>query len=176
MPPKLKVSPNARLLQDRLHNLLSNLSRTIAHVKQWPPEQSLSANNTDQLGKHIREVLAAASAVETSLKANHAEYQTCWIPLDLLELLEHTGMKTDKEYGLNPDCFLRGLIKEATGQLMGLKRRKLALERLGAAVQAGLDQRSGTAAAATNKRSRDDNETESETEDPPEKKLKTEKA
>ena len=37
------------------------------------------------------------------------------------------------------DCFSRGLLREALGQLAGLKRRKLALEMLGAAIQAGLD-------------------------------------
>ena len=37
------------------------------------------------------------------------------------------------------DCFSRGLLKEALGQLAGLKRRKLALEMLGAAVQTGLN-------------------------------------
>lgn len=38
------------------------------------------------------------------------------------------------------DCFSRGLLREALGQLAGLKRRKLALEMLGAAIQNGLDQ------------------------------------
>jgi hypothetical protein len=42
------------------------------------------------------------------------------------------------------DCFSRGLLREALGQLAGLKRRKLALEMLGAAVQAGLDRRYAT--------------------------------
>ena len=35
------------------------------------------------------------------------------------------------------------MLREALGQLAGLKRRKLALEMLGAAVQAGLNQRLG---------------------------------
>lgn len=46
------------------------------------------------------------------------------------------------------DCFSRGLVKEALGQLQGLKRRKKALEMLGAAVQAGLEQQDAAAAAA----------------------------
>ena len=44
-------------------------------------------------------------------------------------------------YVLLLDCFSRGLLREALGQLAGLKRRKLALEMLGAAIQTGLDQR-----------------------------------
>ncbi len=47
-----------------------------------------------------------------------------------------------------PDCFSRGLVQEALGQLQGLKRRKKALEMLGAAVQAGLEQKDAAAAEA----------------------------
>lgn len=43
-----------------------------------------------------------------------------------------------------PDCFSRGLLRESMGQLAGLKRRKLALEMLGAAVQAGLNSSSSS--------------------------------
>jgi hypothetical protein len=43
--------------------------------------------------------------------------------------------------GYLKDCFSRGLLREALGQLAGLKRRKLALEMLGTAIQTGLDQR-----------------------------------
>lgn len=39
------------------------------------------------------------------------------------------------------DCFSRGLLREALGQLDGLRRRKLALEKLGAVIQTGLNQR-----------------------------------
>lgn len=42
------------------------------------------------------------------------------------------------------DCFSRGLLREALGQLAGLKRRKLALEMLGKAIQTGLDQQDAT--------------------------------
>jgi hypothetical protein len=40
---------------------------------------------------------------------------------------------------LTIDCFSRGLLREALGQLAGLRRRKKALEMLGAAIQKGLD-------------------------------------
>jgi len=49
----------------------------------------------------------------------------------------------------NKDCFSRGLLKEALGQLAGLKRRKLALNMLGAAVQAGLNMRSAMEAGTS---------------------------
>ena len=74
------------------------------------------------------------------------------------------------------DCFSRGLLREALGQLAGLKRRKLALEMLGAAVQAGLSTRFSDSAAglfsqtaSSNKRQR-----EAEAAELPTKRLKTE--
>lgn len=64
--------------------------------------------------------------------------------MDLLELLDHSGSmnKQDKDFGLNPECYASGLLREATGQLAGLKRRKKALEMLGAAIERGLEARS----------------------------------
>ena len=83
----------------------------------------------------IRRIIAALQSVESTVQ-NDSELrltlQKTLIPMDLLELLDK---------GLNPDCFSRGLLKEAMGQLAGLKRRKMALEMLGSAVQKGLDQR-----------------------------------
>lgn len=51
---------------------------------------------------------------------------------------------------LRLDCFSRGLLREALGQLAGLKRRKLALEMLGAAIQNGLDQQNAAQEGGTN--------------------------
>jgi hypothetical protein len=62
----------------------------------------------------------------------------------LLDLLDHGG-------GLNPECFSRGVLQEAMGQLAGLKRRKRALEMLGFAVQRGIDQRDSEQASAVAK-------------------------
>jgi hypothetical protein len=95
------------------------------------------------------------------------------------------------------DCFSRGLLREALGQLAGLKRRKLAMGLLAAAVQSGLNKRDAegkqlaavgadAAAAAASKveggtkRSRDETETvtggelEETTEEPAAKKSRTE--
>ena len=61
--------------------------------------------------------------------------------------------------GMYSDCFTRGLLLESLGQLAGLKRRKLALEMLGKAVQSGLEKRidaSGNESGDTKKRSRDE--------------------
>jgi hypothetical protein len=92
----------------------------------------------------------------------------CQVPINLLDLLDHGD-------GLNPDCFSRGLLREALGQLGGLKRRKLALEMLGAAVQSGLDaqQQSDSGDAAVVKRARMD-EANEEPDEPAAKKSKIE--
>ena len=63
--------------------------------------------------------------------------------------------------GMYSDCFTRGLLLESLGQLAGLKRRKLALEMLGKAVQSGLEKRiddssSSNESGDTKKRSRDE--------------------
>ena len=80
-------------------------------------------------------------------------------------------------------------MREALGQLAGLKRRKLALEMLGAAVQVGLNKRVATESSSSNgkqssegsnKRQRDPEEGDPETkeevsaDEPAAKKMKTE--
>ena len=68
------------------------------------------------------------------------------------------------------DCFSRGLLREALGQLAGLKRRKLALEMLGSAVQSGLNKKDAELKQkeGSNKRASKDNSAE-----PEPKKIKT---
>lgn len=131
------VSEGARILQERLHILLSRLANTIDHVKNWPEakgdDASIHVESTSKLIDSIRQVISSLERVEGVVKTDatvRASLSNCLIPLDLLDLLDSSN--------LNPDCFSRGLLREALGQLAGLKRRKLALELLGAAVQSGL--------------------------------------
>lgn len=140
MPPAVaasRITIGARNLQDKLHDLLSRLAATIEHVKNWPEstDTSIHVESTSRLIVSIRGIIAALQSVESTVQ-NDSELrqslQTLLIPMDLLELLDK---------GLNPDCFSRGLLKEAMGQLAGLKRRKMALEMLGSAIQKGLDER-----------------------------------
>jgi Transcription factor subunit Med10 of Mediator complex len=141
MPPVStpRITPGARTLQDRLHDVLSRLSSTIELVKSWPEstDASVHVESTSRLIASIRQIITALQSVEATVR-NDAELrqslQSLLIPLDLLELLDNA---------LNPDCFSRGLLKEAIGQFAGLKRRKWALEMLGASVQKGLDERIG---------------------------------
>ena len=105
--------------------------------------------NTRRLIEKIHLILQALQKVERTVKDNKENpndsplYQTLKdtpIPLDLLDLMDHGG-------GLHPECLIRGLFHEALGQLAGLKRRKLALQMLGNAVQVGIAQKKKKRAA-----------------------------
>ena len=60
----------------------------------------------------------------------------CPIPLDLLDLLD-----VGQPFGLNPQCYARGLMKESMRQLAGLERRKRALAMLAQSIELGMDAR-----------------------------------
>jgi hypothetical protein len=189
MPPSNNGSRTptaaARNLQDRLHELLSRLASTSDIIKNWPESEgddsSIHVERTKRLIVSIRETIASIQKVEGVVQADATlkkSLEECLIPLDLLDLLDHGG-------GLNPECFSRGLLQEAMGQLAGLKRRKRALEMLGFAVQRGIEQRdSEVSAAATEdvkeakssvKRERELNEGEGEDmKESPSKKVKVE--
>lgn len=133
-------SNGAKVLQERLHELLTRLAATIELIKNWKEaagDSSGHVETTSKLISSINSVIASIQKVDGTVKADavlRKNLQECLIPLDLLDLLDHGG-------GINPDCFSRALLKEALGQLAGLKRRKLALEMLGAAVESGLKKR-----------------------------------
>jgi hypothetical protein len=139
-------------LQDRLHELLSKLAGTIEDVKDWPENVDSAGHykTTTKLIDRIQEVIKALKRVEDCINnkgeghKNNAtlreHLQKCLIPMDLLELLDHNASTNmhDKEFGLNPECYASGLLREAMFQLAGLKRRKNALEMLGNAIERGL--------------------------------------
>ena len=181
------ISLGARTLQERLHELLTRLAATIELVKNWPESEgddaSIHVETTTKLIASIKAVIASTQKVDGVVKDDaelRKNLQECLVPLDLLDLLDHGS--------LNPDCFSRALLKEALGQLAGLKRRKLALEMLGSAVQSGLkkpekEANKGKENSEILKRKRSDNqgpdstgikaETEEDTKEPPAKKQNT---
>lgn len=129
---------DARALQERLHELLTRLADTTVTMKNWEESDGDNPNvhieATTQLMTNITDTLKAVEQVENVVKDDKVLFQTlqdCPIPLDLLDLMDCQG-------GLNPDCFSRGLLKEALGQMAGLQRRKLALDMLGDAIDSGL--------------------------------------
>ena len=89
----------------------------------------------NQCGDGSNAALAAISkealqAFRTSLE------DKCPIPLDLLDLLD---VPVQQPFGLNPQCYARGLMKESMRQLAGLERRKRALDMLAKAIETGMD-------------------------------------
>lgn len=186
MPPSTAgtrtPSEGARALQDCLHELLTRLASVSDLVKNWPEssegnDSSVHMERTTRLIAAIRQLVAMIVKTEGAVKSDSVlkqSLQSCLIPLDLLDLLDHGG-------GLNPDCFSRGILKEALGQLAGLTRRKLALEMLGAAVQQGINlqdaQRKSEMKESTAKREREVEVDDGEAvvlEEPPTKRVKTE--
>lgn len=150
---------DAKALQERLHELLTRLADTTITMKNWEEsdgdDTQIHMEATTRLLSNIQEVLNAIARVESAVKTDKVLFKTlqeCQIPLDLLDLMDCQG-------GLNPECFTRGLLKEALGQLAGLKRRKLALDMLGDAIEKGMskqedDTPSTTTTSDTKKRSR----------------------
>jgi Transcription factor subunit Med10 of Mediator complex len=129
-------SSSTKTLQDRIHDLVTRISNTIEHVKNWPADSNDTTIHTERakLITFIRDTVSSLQRVEQCVKNDvglRQSLQNCRIPLDLLDLL-------DTE--INPDCFSRGLLREAMAQLAGLRRRKNALEMLASAVQKGIDQ------------------------------------
>lgn len=167
----MKAPEAAVVLQERLHNLLTRMSAAVEHLKTWPEakgdEASVHVESTSKLIGYIRNIVHALQRVEAVVQSNadlRKKLQECSIPHDLLDLID-----VGPSEGLNPDCFVRGLLKEALGQLAGLKRRKLALGLLSNAVEAGLKKKILEQQAA-GKRDREDTPAESEL--PPAKKHK----
>lgn len=132
-------------LQERLHALINNLYHTTELVKNWEDSENASdhVQTTTKLIASLQEVLQSVKDVETKVlkgdgtegdKKIIQELKDSPVPLDLLELMDYGG-------GVNPDVFARGLLQTALRQLAGLKRRKLALGLLGAAVSDGMKRR-----------------------------------
>lgn len=145
-------------LHDRLHTLLLNLTSTSKILQKWPDSQgdnaSIHIDTTTKLIHSLQRIIHSLKNVEvksltrlatddkraTELKKRLREYQ---VPLDLLDLMDYGHAENDSYhlFGLNPDCFIRGLLREALRQLAGLKRRKVALEMLGKAIEKGIQER-----------------------------------
>lgn len=105
----------------------------------------MHVERTSQLITKIHTTVQMLQRVEGFLQKDAALRETflqCRIPLDLLDMLDSSKV--------NPDLFVRGLLREALGQLAGLKRRKLALELLGGAITSGITGVPPTQATAGN--------------------------
>jgi hypothetical protein len=92
----------ARNLQERLHNLLTKLSKTIEVIKDWKEsdgdDASIHHKTTTKLISSIMDVIVSLESVEGVVKADNTlrkSLQDCAVPINLLDLLDHGN-------GLNP--------------------------------------------------------------------------
>jgi Transcription factor subunit Med10 of Mediator complex len=136
------VTPAAKIFQDQLHDIITRLSVTMAHIKNWneAADNSNSTANvhvesTTRLIELVQSIVKSIQKVESTLQKNvdlRQVLQNIHVPYDLLELLDYTN--------INPDIYLRGLVNEATGQLVGLQRRKNALHLLSTTIENRLNE------------------------------------
>jgi hypothetical protein len=140
-------------LQERLHTLLTRLSDTGEILKKWPEtktgdDSSIHIRTTDKLINSIQRIIDGIKQVEEKVNSVPAEgasseddiniiankLRQIAIPLDLLDMMDFAG-------GINPDCFARGLIKEALRQMGNLQRRKTSMRMLAVTIQNGMNVR-----------------------------------
>mmetsp|Transcript_35408 Transcript_35408/g.53582 ORF Transcript_35408/g.53582 Transcript_35408/m.53582 type:complete len:217 (+) Transcript_35408:78-728(+) len=138
-------------LQDRLHTLINRLAETTEILKSWPESEgddsTVHVETTGKLIASLHKIIHSIKSVEEKVKSSDGSIQASEADIALRKCLEESEVPfdlldlMDSANGLNPDCFARGLLREAMRQLDGLKRRKLALEMLGGAISAGLAKR-----------------------------------
>ena len=92
MSTKPIITPAAKTLQDRLHELLTRLQATIELVKNWPATQgddaSIHVDTTTKLIDSIKAVIASTQKVDGVVKDDaelRKNLQSCLVPLDLLD-------------------------------------------------------------------------------------------
>lgn len=145
-------------LLERFRILLNRLQASTEILQNWPETQGdsakIHADTATELIASIRKIVTGLRAVERHVngtgpsqaanipaealdKFRSSLDEKCPIPLDLLDLLD-----IGQPFGINPQCYARGLMKEAMRQLAGLERRKNALSMLGNAIEKGLKDRS----------------------------------
>ena len=82
----------------------------------------------------VNSVPAEGASSEDDINIIANKLRQIAIPLDLLDMMDFAG-------GINPDCFARGLIKEALRQMGNLQRRKTSMRMLAVTIQNGMNVR-----------------------------------
>ncbi|KAL3794845.1 hypothetical protein ACHAW5_004367 [Stephanodiscus triporus] len=162
-------------LLDRIRILLNRLQTTAEILQNWPDAKGgddsrrVHAETSAELIASVRKIALGARSVERHVngagagdggggggsassteafrKSLEEEYP---IPLDLLDLLD-VGQPT---FGINPQCYARGLMLEALRQLSVLERRKRALGMLARSIEGGMTSDNDDDAAAAAVRAR----------------------
>ena len=116
-----------------IRKIVLGLRAVERHVNGTGPSNHQGSGGGGGEGTQTGGALAAISkdaleAFRTSLE------DKCPIPLDLLDLLD-----VGQPFGMNPQCYARGLMKESMRQLAGLERRKRALAMLASSIEDGME-------------------------------------
>ena len=153
-------------LLDRLRILLNRLQSTAEILQNWPEtkgddSKGVHAETSAELIASIRRIALGVRSVERHVNgtgdggggggggsASTEAFRTSLeeefpIPLDLLDLLD-----VGQPFGINPQCYARGLMVEALRQLSVLERRKRVLNMLARSIEGGMATDNAAAAAA----------------------------
>ena len=141
-------------LQERLHTLLTRLSDTGELLKKWPEaktgQEDIHKQSTAKLIASLQKIIHGIQLVEEKANPNIDKgsnsvkseqdlalanlLRQSAVPLDLLDMMDYAQ-------NLNPDCFARGLLKEALRQWGNLQRRKASMKLLAIFVENGMKER-----------------------------------
>jgi len=140
-----------------IRNIVVGLRSVECHVNGTGPSNNNNTNNTsttkteDNSSKEVATPGGERSQIQLSQISNESLQsfrssleQKCPIPLDLLDLLDvgiqQYGNKSSNNntFGINPQVYIRGLMKESKRQLCGLERRKRSLNMLATCIEVGM--------------------------------------
>jgi len=137
-----------------IRNIVLGLRSVECHVNGTGPSNNINnTNNTtgkneDNSSKEVATPGGGESQIQLSQISNESLQSfrssldtKCPIPLDLLDLLD-VGIVQSKGnnniFGINPQVYVRTLMKESKRQLCGLERRKRSLSMLASCIEVGM--------------------------------------
>ena len=136
-----------------IRNIVLGLRSVECHVNGTGPSNNNNTNNTtgkteDASNKETATPGEGGSQIQLSQISNESLQSfrssldtKCPIPLDLLDLLD-VGIQQSKgssnTFGINPQVYVRTLMKESKRQLCGLERRKRSLSMLATCIEVGM--------------------------------------
>ena len=144
----------AQSLQERLHTLLTRLSDTGEILKKWPEaktgQEDIHRKSTTKLIASLQKIIHGIQLVEEKANPNIDKgdnsvkdeqdmalanlLRQAAVPLDLLDMMDYAQ-------NLNPDCFARGILVEASRQWGNLQRRRASMRMLAMHVENGIKER-----------------------------------
>ena len=165
-----------------IRNIVVGLRSVECHVNGTGPSNTNNTTKTkDSSNKETATPGGDGSQIQLSQISNESLQsfrssleQKCPIPLDLLDLLDvgisQSGNKSNNNtFGINPQVYIRGIMKESKRQLCGLERRKRSLSMLATCIEEGMkNDKAGVLddvvekKKSTVKRKRDDDELKEE--------------